>query len=278
MDGDAPQRGLVTPEAVRLEFEDATVGSRGVAVVIDWCIQLTALVLLTVSAGFLLQGTGAGLPPWVGVAGVALLSFLVLFGYPAAFETWWRGRTPGKAALGLRVVTVEGAPVGFRHAAVRAVLGLVDFLVTSGAAAVISALVSARHQRLGDHLAGTVVVRERTGAGRPQAATFTVPAGYEAYAAALDPAGVRPEDYQAVRSFLLRAAELHPDRRAALGERLARGLGDRIAHRRPSSVPAETFLRCLAARYQARRAVPGERPPAPASPSPPPGGGFAPPG
>ena len=96
-----------------------------------------------------------------------LLTFVVLWGYPTVMETLWRGRTIGKIALGLRVVTVEGAPVRFRHAAIRATLGLVDFLLTSGAGAVVSVLMTHRSQRLGDLVAGTVVLRERTGLRAP---------------------------------------------------------------------------------------------------------------
>ncbi len=79
--------------------------------------------------------------------------------------------------MGLRVVTREGAPVQFRHAAIRAALGLIDFYLAFGGVAVISALVTREHQRLGDLVAGTLVLRERTGARAPTAVRFAVPAG-----------------------------------------------------------------------------------------------------
>ncbi len=242
---------MVTPEAVRLDFEEATVGSRGVAIVVDWMIQ--SMVLLVASlAGGLLVGAGVGLPPWVGFTLVTLLGFLVIFGYPIGFETLMRGRTPGKMIMGLRVVTVEGAPVSMRHASIRAALVLVDFILTSGFAGVLTALLSNRSQRIGDHLAGTVVVRERTGAGSTTAVEFTVPEGFGGYAETLDPAGMRSDDYQTVRAFLLRAPTLAPARRADLGQRLARGVARRISHQLPPQVHPEAFLRCVAARYQER--------------------------
>lgn len=252
------ERGIVTPEAVRLDFEDASVGSRAVAIAIDWGIQAATLLVVSVAAGLVLDRAGAGLPAWGVTTIIVLLSFVVLFGYPVAFETFMRGRTPGKTAMGLRVVTVEGAPVGFRHAALRAALGLVDFGVTSGFLAVITVLLSRRSQRVGDHVAGTVVVRERTGASPAAAATFAVPRGLEGYASTVDTTALRRDDYLAVRAFLLRAEDLPADRRAAIGRRLADGVAARLAHRIPAEIPPEAFLRTVAARHQARRA--GVRP------------------
>ncbi len=249
--------GIVTPEAVRLDFEEATVGTRAVAIVLDWLIQGTVLVLVTLGAGFVLDPL-RGAAGDVAVTIVMLVTgFVVIFGYPIGFEVAWRGRTPGKAAMGLRVVTLEGAPVAFRHAAIRAALGLVDFALTSGAGAVFTVLLSRRSQRIGDHVAGTVVVRERVAGGRAEAATFEAPVGAEAYARTIDPAGARPADYEAARAFLLRADGLPPDRRHALSAQLAQSIAARLAHQIPSEVHPEVFLRSFAARYQARTARPG---------------------
>lgn len=263
--------GIVTPEAVRLEFAEATVGSRGAAVLLDWLVQGLALVTLSVALGFVLSESGvdATLPDWVEISLVLVLSFLIVFGYPTALETLWGGRTLGKAVFGLRVVTTEGAPVRFRHAAIRAALGLVDFALTWGVAAVVSSLVSRRRQRLGDMVAGTVVLRERIGVGQPTAASFAVPAGAEAYAQTLDPSGLRPRDYQTLRTFLLRAPELPEPSRNQIATDLARTLAARVGHRPPEGVTPQVFLQSLAARYQ-------EGVPLPAASSPPAPGMLAP--
>jgi hypothetical protein len=178
--------------------------------------------------------------------------------------------------------------VRFRHAAVRAALSLVDFLLTAGAAAVVSALVTERSQRLGDLVAGTIVLRERTGAGRPAVAAFDIPPGAESYAATIDASGMQASDYAAIRSFLLRAPRLAPPARADLAERLAGPLAARLAHRPPAGTSPELFLACAAARYQQRAGgpparapeAPGEPPPLPGPPEPPRAGpgDFAPPG
>lgn len=260
----AADRGLVTPEAVRLDFPEATVGSRGVAFIVDWLVRAVALSLLSLGTNWVVDpiAPSGGPPPWVPVTVALLVSFAVVFGYPIGFETLWAGQTPGKALLGLRVATVEGGPVRFRHAAIRAALGLVDFGLTFGVGAVLSPLLSSRNQRLGDLVAGTVVLRERTGAPAAKAQRFTVPPGAEAFAATLDASGLSTRDYQALRSYLMRAASLPEPQRTAVGERLAAAVAPRLGATRPADQPVEVFLRCVAARYQQRgRSAPAIGPP-----------------
>ncbi|MEA2685495.1 MAG: hypothetical protein QOE93_690 [Actinomycetota bacterium] len=253
---------VVTPEAVPLDLQPAGIGSRFIALLIDWVVQsllLFAVLLLGI-------GLSAGDAGGVGIALFFLLTFGVLFGYPIIMETLWRGRTLGKAAMGLRVVTTEGAPVRFRHAAIRSALGLVDFFVTSGAAAVISVLATRNNQRLGDLVAGTLVLRERTGLPPPQAAEFRVPAGLESYAASLDVSGMTADDYRAVRAFLLRAPTLDYRVRYQLAVGLADPLSDRVRPLPPAGVNPAWYLNCVAAVYQLRTAP---RPATPWSPTPP---------
>jgi uncharacterized RDD family membrane protein YckC len=269
---------VVTPEAVPLEFEAAHVGSRFVALLVDALIQWAALFVLFIAGGLLgSAGALSALPDWLGVTLVVLLLFGVVWGYPVGMETFWHGRTLGKAVMGLRVVTVEGAPISLRHAAIRAAVGLVDFPLTFGLAAVLSALMSKRHQRLGDLAAGTLVVRERTGAREPTVVTFTVPDGAEAYAATLDVSGLRPHDYAAIRQFLLRTPDLAPSARATLARELAAPVARRIHHDLPADVSAELFLRCVAARYQQRAAPAAAAGPAAVTPPAAGDGGFVPP-
>ncbi len=245
-----PQRSIVTPEAVVLAFEPAGVGSRALALALDLLVQLVALVLLGFVAGL---GAIDGLPEGVATTIVVVALFLILIGYPVAFETLWDGRTLGKAAVGLRVRTMEGAPIQFRQATVRGLLGLVDFWLTSGAAAVLSVLLTKDSQRLGDLAAGTRVLRERSAAAAPaQPVNFVPPSGWEPYAAGLDVAAMTSEQYGLVRSFLLRAHELSPEGRSHLALRLATPLAGVLHHDPPAGVHPESFLLCAAAAYQRR--------------------------
>jgi uncharacterized RDD family membrane protein YckC len=262
----APSRAIVTPEAVVLDLEVAGIASRALARAIDAALQGAALVALVALAAALstvseLVGVVVALS---GVAGV-------LFGYPALFEWRWRGRTPGKAVLGLRVHTVEGAPVRAVHAFTRSVLQLVDlYLPPGGLLAVLSALFTARNQRLGDLVAGTVVLRERSAAGQPRAVTFVPPSGWEAYTASLDTSRLRDEQYQLVRSLLVRVGELEPGARWHLAQRIAGPIAQRLGHTPPPGVHPEAFLLCVAAAHQRRQGLASAPPAAP--PPPPPSG------
>jgi uncharacterized RDD family membrane protein YckC len=214
--------------------------------------MFVVILVLLIATGLVVgAGAQAGMPEWVAVTIMLVGVFVVLWGYPAGLETVW-GRTVGKAALGLRVVTREGAPIGFRHAAIRAALGLVDFYLTLGGGAVVSALLSRRQQRLGDLVAGTLVLRERSAAGRPRAVRFAHGHGWDTYAATLDPAVLSPQDYGAVRAFLMRADALTPDVRTEVAREIAGPLAERLGHVPPPQVTPELFLLCLAVRYQER--------------------------
>ncbi len=250
---------IVTPEAVRLEFAPAGVATRMLGLFIDLAIQLAALLALGLVVGLTTSG---GVSETAAVILTLVGLFLIILGYPVACESLWNGRTVGKAALGLRVRTKEGAPIRFRHAAIRGALGLVDFWLTLGAAATISVLVTRDSQRLGDLAAGTLVLRERTAASLTSSAfAFYPPPGWEAYAGALDVGAMTPDQYGLVRGYLLRASEMTPAARHHLALRLANPLTAILAHQPPEGVQAEPFLHCAAAAYQRLHRAPERTPP-----------------
>jgi uncharacterized RDD family membrane protein YckC len=283
---------MVTPEAVALEFRTANLGSRILAYLIDMVVVVAGIVVGLFAVALLGQASDVVVPDWLALTIVLVLLPAWWLGYFIAFETLWRGRTLGKAALGLRVVTREGAPVRFRHAAIRALLGLVDFFVLGGFFAVVFILFTRDNQRLGDLVAGTLVLRERSALAAPAPVVFGPPPGLEAYTATLDLGGLGTEEYLAVRTFLLRAASLPPGPRAALALQLANPLAARLRPPPPAGVSPELYLHCVAAAYQQRQrlaagrgggpgpaavAPPASGPPA-TPPAPAPQDGFAPPG
>jgi uncharacterized membrane protein SpoIIM required for sporulation len=87
--------------------------------------------------------------------------FLILWGYFVAFEALWDGQTPGKRVLGLRVVRNGGGGVDLGASAARNLVRFVDFLPFGYFVGMVSVIANARNQRLGDLVAGTIVVRER---------------------------------------------------------------------------------------------------------------------
>lgn len=246
--GDVDEAGLVTPEAVVLGLPVASVGSRALALLLDVLIQGAALVLLAFAASAAAVFEGG----WLATSVFLLVVFGILFVYPVAFETFWQGRTPGKAALGLRVVTVEAGPVELRHAAVRAALGLLELWVTTGGVAVLAALFTKRAQRLGDLAAGTLVIREGRRRDRATALHFSPPAGAEHYTDQLDVTGLDESDYLAVRSVLVRAGTLDPATAGRLADAAVRAIVPRTVPQPPPGMPPLVVLTCVAAAYQRR--------------------------
>lgn len=242
--------GIVTPEAVLLEFETASVASRGLARVFDLVIQAMVLFAAVMVLGLIVAVSGIQEGDIIGAVAV-LIATLVIFGYPIGLETIWGGRTVGKAVLGLRAVTREGAPVTFRHAFIR---GIVGFVEVTGLpfVAVLTTAISPANQRVGDLTAGTIVIRERSAARTAMAVGFPPPPGWEGYASTLDVSAMTAAQYQVIRSFLMRVLTLSPDARYRLGLRLANPLALAIRHQPPAQLGPELFLVCAAAAYQVR--------------------------
>ncbi len=256
----APQSGIVTPEAVVLDIDAAGYASRILAGLLDLIIQLGLLLTIGILLGLAFLGDDSGI-----VTAFAISTFLVLFGYPIGFETWLRGRTPGKMALGLRAVTVDGAPIGLREATLRAMGGVVDRLLPpGGVTGALFVMLTPRHQRLGDLIAGTMVVRDPEKFVGTPALWFSAPPGLEQYAETIDPTSITVDQYTVIRSFLTRGSSLSAPIRATLARDLANRLAARIRHQPPQFVAPEVFLICAMARYQ-RRNGPGRATGVPAS-------------
>lgn len=282
VDGLAGRRsGLYTPEAVRVDLPLADLGSRTLAILIDLFVMAALLYMVAMAAllalGPFAEEVAPG-SPWIVVVAILLVNFLILWGYPVFCETRFRGRTAGKAALGLRVVTAEGAPVRFRHAAIRGLFAFVDFYAFLGIPALVTALVTSKGQRLGDLAAGTVTIRDRSGRGpADQAVLWQIPQNLRGYAATLDVRGLTTADYALVRRFLLRAGSLRPEHRTRVATDLANLLAQRMGHRPPAGTHPEALLVCVAALMQQHGDAPTTTPTTPASVPAPPAGPFAPP-
>jgi uncharacterized RDD family membrane protein YckC len=239
--------GIVTPEAVVLDLERAGVASRLLAIVLDVLMLGTVYFLL-----FLLAVTVFGSAE--GVIGAVL----AVVGSLGAYLAWFcvfealMGRTPGKAALGLRVIATDGTPARFPQTFLRAVLGIIDFIaVPFGLIAIVATLLSPRDQRLGDVAAGTLVVRQRAASNFVAPAHFPPPPGYEAYVGALDVGAMTVAHYGLIRTFLLRAHHLAPLARVQMAVRLANPLATNVLrHQPPHYLHPETFLVCVAAAWQ----------------------------
>jgi uncharacterized RDD family membrane protein YckC len=238
--------GVVTPEAVLLELPTAGIAARVFARLIDLLLQAAFLLAASMLAVF-------ALPPSVSPVLLAIvLSFTTLLVLPIATEVLWRGRSPGKAALGLRVVGADGAPEMPRQALVRGLVALVDLYLSLGSVALVTALFSPTTQRSGDMAAGTAVIRMRSMRRTVVPIAFHPPPGYEAYVWSLDVGALDDEDFSLIRETLLRAGQLDDAHRAQVMVDLASTVAGHIRHSPPSHVDAETWLVCVASAYQLR--------------------------
>jgi len=208
---------LETPEQVMLDYEVAGLGSRTLAAVADWTI-MTLLIVLAV-AGLALWH---GLSHWLFAIQIAVV-YAIVWGYSTGFEAFRRGQTPGKRWMGIRVIQETGGGVTFSEAAARNLLLPVDFI---GMIGLILIAVHPRAKRLGDMVAGTVVVRDRpvevTIASR--AAPAASIADVELGAPVLSDA-----DFQLLRGYVARAPSLP----LAVRHRFATQLAARFANARP---------------------------------------------
>jgi uncharacterized membrane protein SpoIIM required for sporulation/uncharacterized RDD family membrane protein YckC len=220
-----------TPEHVVLSFELAGLGTRAAAAVMDLAILTLGYFLLAIA--FALGGTGgawsSGLGSW-STAILVLVAGLGFFLYYTAFEALWDGHTPGKRALGIRVVQDTGRPLTANAAAVRNLLRIVDFLVPLGPLpGTLLVFLHSANKRLGDLAAGTIVVRERVSAWG--LAPAPPPPTSAAEALELGPPVLADPEFQLLDRFLARADELAPDARRRFAAELVRRIEPRIPRR-----------------------------------------------
>jgi len=157
---------IETPERVPLHFALASIGNRFIACAIDHTIQAVALIALVIIFLVIADVSDVGhrltsAPKWV-IAILIFVVFLLLSGYFAFFEWIWNGQTPGKRWLKLRVIRQDGRPISFFEAVVRNVFRDLDIMpFPFYSIGLISVFATSSDQRVGDLVAGTVVVRER---------------------------------------------------------------------------------------------------------------------
>ena len=250
---------IITPEAVVLDFELAGLGSRSIAYGIDLAIQFIALFAFIFFVGLVSQGSGV-----LGLVILLVGLILIVLGYPVIMETFNRGRTVGRMVVKTRVVTVEGAPVRFRQAFIRSLLGIVDLLLTAGTVAVVSTLITRRGQRLGDLVAGTMVIRDAINKMPAGALHFYAPYYLVGWSQTVDTQGLGNDGYQLVRDFLTRN-DLDEGARARLADDVALLVSERLPHAaRPPTVPSMDYLTAIATATQG----PGAAPPPPPTAAP----------
>ena len=259
---------IETPEHIVFRHRVAGPARRCVAYFVDICICYGTFGVIAIFVGLLFIGAHAVGDEMSGLAGAGvgvllLLAFCAEWVYFVAWEGF-QGRSPGKRAANLHVVTIEGRPIGFREAALRTVLRAADILPIGYVVGVVTMLCTKRFQRLGDLVAGTMVVIEGRSLVRAQPIVLYPPATAEELAALPMVVRLDPDERAAIELFLRRKQTLGPAREHELAEMLVEPLGRRydFSRRDPSRV--------LALLYElAMNAGRGDAPPSSRQSSPP---------
>ncbi|AGM26982.1 RDD domain-containing protein [Mycobacteroides abscessus subsp. massiliense] len=251
---------LVTGDAVVLDVKVAQLPVRVVSAFIDIFVQMIVLYGGIFVVAFSLSQFDAALTGALSI----VYSVLALVGYPVLWEMATRGRSLGKMAMGLRVVSDDGGPERLRQAVIRALSAVVEIFMFMGAPAVIASLASAKGKRLGDIFAGTMVISER---GPKLPPPPMMPPQLAQWAQSLQLSGLTSDQADLARQFLNRAGQLAPHTRDQMLYQISTDVLASIAPPPPPGTPPQFMLAAVLAERH-RRALAQMRPDYPATPPP----------
>jgi uncharacterized RDD family membrane protein YckC len=244
-----------TPEQMPLEFAVAGVGSRFLALVVDTLIQFgigIALLIIFSIMGVTVTALGLrGQAIWFAAA-FGFTAFLLMFGYFAIFEILWRGQTPGKRMVGIRALKETGRPLTPSETIGRNLLRIIDQLPALYAVGVLVALLNSKNKRLGDFVAGSVVVRESSMKDMKPVWQATDSAGEPGVNAA-SASGARVstvplslEELAVIDTFLHRRYDLDPDVRSRMAAEILARIRPKLAPDAQARFSMESLLEAVA--------------------------------
>ena len=250
-----------TPESIELEFTLAGVGSRAIALVVDYTVLGVGLLLSLWLGIFiiaqlsewdaLLSVDTNTLQLWA-VAILSLLLFALYVGYFIGFETAWYGQTPGKRYAKIRVIRDDGQPERLFQATLRAIARPIDDLFFLGFFCIIF---GKREKRIGDWLAGTLVVQ--VDARTVEKGLMVTDAAKAISVDLLDIAdfgAISPDDFATVREYLQRRSFLSEAAQRDVGRQLASQIKNKAnIDSFPVKMTADTFLEAIYWSYQQRK-------------------------
>lgn len=240
---------IETPEQIALEFPVAGLGSRGMALLVDSLIQLAVVIVVVIFTAIVspdLNLYWVSASKWM-TAIVIFVLFGLYWGYFAIFEVLWNGQTPGKRQAKIRVITASGRPINAFEAIARNFLRAIDsqFAYAVGAIAI---AVDKKNRRLGDMVAGTVVIHEVQEQGDSywysQKSAEASPVSPEAISA------MTAQEFQLIETFLNRRLDLPLDQRQQTAHNIADRMGARLNVAAADRSSPENFLEELSRRYR----------------------------
>jgi uncharacterized RDD family membrane protein YckC len=237
-----------TPEQVDLEYPLAGLGSRFLGVLYDSLVQLVIFIVFSLISAFALPGTVWDTPSKWLAALLILCSFCLYWGYFAAFEALWNGQTLGKRQAGIRVIKDTGRPITPFEAIARNLVRVIDLIPGFYAVGAITMALNKRNRRLGDFVAGTVVVHDRK--ADENQVIWSVPSDY---GSTWDISGITDSDLQVIEAFLERRLDIPLDVRHATAQRLADVYAARLKLAPEARGSNEDLLEAIAIQFRNSR-------------------------
>lgn len=239
-----------TPEQVHLEFVLAGIGSRFMAVFLDVLIETALYLVLFLLTLIWLSGSlfsSSRSLWWNAIA--TLVIFCINWGYYAVFEALWKGQTPGKRWAGIRVIKDSGRPINTFEAIARNLVRAIDFLPGFYGIGVVTMLLNSKNRRLGDYVAGTLVVHEST----DHEATLFFNTVKQPEFALHQAAGLTVQEAELIETFLARRLELPPEVRRFNAQRITEMVSVRL-NIPPEARPPdnENFLELMVREFRSR--------------------------
>jgi uncharacterized RDD family membrane protein YckC len=256
------QINIDTPELVSIEMPLAGIGSRFIALLVDYLILIPGGLLLGKLFSLIVAAIGAfsTMSAQWAFGLYTLLTFVIQWGYFTLFEAFWNGRTPGKRVARIRVIQRSGRAIGLFESMARNLVRVVDQFPIIYVVGIISMFVTKQHQRLGDLAAGTLVVRDREIEtplwGDAGSRTFTAqlfapsaPIPEPHSLVTLPSAGVArlsAADLEVLEGFFARRLDMSMETRGAIASRIASAIQAKSGLEIPEGASVETFLEATA--------------------------------
>ena len=242
------REALITGDAVLLDLRTASFAVRMVSAAIDGALQLAILIGGVVALAW--TAARADLDQGLIAAAVLVMSVTAYVGYPVLSELLLRGRSVGRLVMGTRVVRDDGGPAHLRQSLIRAVMAMLEIWSTAGTLALTSSVIDRRSRRIGDLLAGTMVIQERMRTIEPRRPA--VPVDLQQWAGSAD-VGRLPVTLMAdIRSFLPRTEQTNPESRRLLSRGLVQRTLPHVAPAPPPGTDPEAFLAAVIAERSRR--------------------------
>jgi uncharacterized RDD family membrane protein YckC len=230
-----------TPELIALELPLAGIGSRFLAFAIDSLLQTGAsiIVLLTTKALSMWLGD---LFNAIGATASILTAFCLYWGYFAFFEILWSGQTPGKRLVGIRVIKESGRPITALEGISRNVLRALDMLPVFYAVGLICMISNKRNKRVGDFVAGTVLVHDK----KMESVSAVWNPGGLSSSVNLQSSKISPEMLLLIETYLNRRYELDASVRIKTAQQIASAIVDKTGVEREEGESDDAFLEAVA--------------------------------